>query len=529
MKNIIYYLPLILFLICATTASAKKKKYPNGDYYEGQWKKRMPHGEGTMRYANGDLYIGNWVFGKYSGEGTKTYKDNSVIKYTGHWENNEPHGFGCMVFRNGDTYTGYFEKGTISGEGEMKYKNKGTYKGMWENGISNGHGVYLQEDGSEYNGEWNSGVFIKGYCTIKGTRYEGEFKDNKIVKGKITNPDGTYMEGTWDENSFTGKGDIKTDSCHYKGQWEEGIFINGECEGTIKGNYYNGEIINGNFIGECKLINCRDSIVSFKGKATESGYYLGTATKKDKSVYKGKLTENFDYTGNGVYESHDSNFIFNGKWDENGIIQEGNGSFKYNDKKYDVELTSSEDSCSIIISNNNITEGEKRFAISKNIDNEIYLQAMQFIKEKQKKEQFEINKKFYNRYLKDTAYFCKIPLADYMPGIELFVDTRNIDIYAIDVYVGFGCDSPEKVIYIVYPKINEERTKYYTMDQKFALNMLQGQFVNKVLSEYVIENNTLRIGDNLEFKFNPSKRVFYDNKDRCYTPKGVNEIKEFLK
>lgn len=528
MKNFIYYLPLIIFLMCATSLSAKKKKYPNGDYYEGQWKKKMPHGEGTMKYANGDLYIGNWVFGKYSGEGTKIYKNNSILKYTGQWENNKPEGYGCMEFRNGDIYTGQFERGAFIGEGEMRYKKEGTYKGMWSNGVYNGNGIFTRKNGDEYNGKWNFGDFYKGYCIIQGVRYEGEFKKNKLVNGKMTNPDGTYLEGIWNKNIFTGESDIKTDSCYYKGYWENGKFINGVCNGNIKGNHYNGKVVNGNFIGECELINCKDSIEHFKGKATEDGFYIGTATKNDKSIYKGKLTQNFDYIGNGIYESNNRDFIFNGEWDENGIIKKGNGTFNFNEKKYDIILTAaSKDTCTIIISNNNIIEGEKNFAISKNIDNEIYKQGIQVLKDKQKKEQFEINKKFYNKYLKEKAFLCKIPLVDYFPGIELFMDTRNVDIYAIDIYEGFACYSPMDVVYIIYPKINKERTKYYSTEQKLALAILQREFVNHATSEYIIENNTIKIGK-FEFTFNPSKRIFYDKNNRYYKPNGINEIKEIM-
>ena len=46
MKKILFLLPLILALLVSGTVEAKKKKYPNEDYYEGKWKKGNPNGIG---------------------------------------------------------------------------------------------------------------------------------------------------------------------------------------------------------------------------------------------------------------------------------------------------------------------------------------------------------------------------------------------------------------------------------------------------------------------------------------------------
>lgn len=51
MKKILFLLPLILALFVSGTVEAKKKKYPNGDYYEGEMKKGKPDGLGKMIYG----------------------------------------------------------------------------------------------------------------------------------------------------------------------------------------------------------------------------------------------------------------------------------------------------------------------------------------------------------------------------------------------------------------------------------------------------------------------------------------------
>ena len=91
-------MPLILALLISGTVEAKKKKYPNGDYYEGKWKKGNPHGFGTMIYSNGDTYTGYWVYGIKEGQGSMTYKDDDfLLKYVGEWVSNKPNGKGIMT------------------------------------------------------------------------------------------------------------------------------------------------------------------------------------------------------------------------------------------------------------------------------------------------------------------------------------------------------------------------------------------------------------------------------------------------
>ena len=74
MNKIIFILPLLLALLVSVNADAKKKKYPNGDYYEGKMKKDQPNGFGKMYYANGDFYEGEWVNGVINGKGRLVVK-----------------------------------------------------------------------------------------------------------------------------------------------------------------------------------------------------------------------------------------------------------------------------------------------------------------------------------------------------------------------------------------------------------------------------------------------------------------------
>ena len=52
-----------------------KKKYPNGDIYQGGQKNGEPNGKGTMRYHAGGVYTGDWKDGVRDGKGEMQYRD----------------------------------------------------------------------------------------------------------------------------------------------------------------------------------------------------------------------------------------------------------------------------------------------------------------------------------------------------------------------------------------------------------------------------------------------------------------------
>jgi hypothetical protein len=58
--------------------------FANGDKYDGEWEKGLPHGFGTMLYCSGEWYTGQWQQGKRHGEGKATFFDGT--KFKGMWE-----------------------------------------------------------------------------------------------------------------------------------------------------------------------------------------------------------------------------------------------------------------------------------------------------------------------------------------------------------------------------------------------------------------------------------------------------------
>lgn len=248
MKQLLYLLPLICALLVVGPIEAKKKKYSNGDYYEGEWKKGAPHGIGTMKYADGSVYEGNWELGKRNGQGTMKYVNGDV--YEGNWELGEKNGHGILKYRNGDTYDGKWIKGTRSGRGTMKYANKNVYEGNWVAGMINGHGTMKYANGGVYVGMWQNGKkHGQGNMSTNGFNpcvETGEWHNDKLYNGK-TIKDTQLGQAITEYKIGLGKTFLKNknDGWEFKGQLSDSFQ---PLLGTItKGNH---KIFINNYLGK---------------------------------------------------------------------------------------------------------------------------------------------------------------------------------------------------------------------------------------------------------------------------------------
>lgn len=50
-------------------------RFPNGDYYNGNWLNGMRHGQGKCQFMSGMLYEGEWVNDMFHGQGTLTFSN----------------------------------------------------------------------------------------------------------------------------------------------------------------------------------------------------------------------------------------------------------------------------------------------------------------------------------------------------------------------------------------------------------------------------------------------------------------------
>ena len=127
--------------------------YDDGRVYTGQRSgKGKIEGKGLMTWPNGDRYDGMWKKGVFEGEGTYTWA------------------------AQGYSYTGQWSKGYIKGHGTFRFNNGNVMEGDWT-AMGTGTGYLLFPDGTRYDGPFVNGAphgkGIKAWAN--GTRYEGDF------------------------------------------------------------------------------------------------------------------------------------------------------------------------------------------------------------------------------------------------------------------------------------------------------------------------------------------------------------------
>ncbi|KAM3137522.1 hypothetical protein pb186bvf_010312 [Paramecium bursaria] len=157
----------------------------------------------------------------YTGRGKALYANNEI--YDGEYDNGIRQGKGVYIYANGDRYEGDFIKNLKHGIGKLVYKDKGEYYGQWENGQRHGEGIFTYVNKDVYSGWWafgkkdGKGTYV--YADT-GARLVGDWKENKIVKGKWILPNGTFFEGIFENNKPNNQGTF--------------YFKNGN---TVTGNY----------------------------------------------------------------------------------------------------------------------------------------------------------------------------------------------------------------------------------------------------------------------------------------------------
>ncbi|EDW03730.1 radial spoke head 1 homolog [Drosophila grimshawi] len=95
---------------------------PNGDQYDGNYRKGRRHGIGLYVFKDGARYYGQYRCGTRCGRGIFIYPDGSV--YEGNWRKHLKHGKGRYNYANGDVYSGDWLKGQRHGVGIYSFKSE---------------------------------------------------------------------------------------------------------------------------------------------------------------------------------------------------------------------------------------------------------------------------------------------------------------------------------------------------------------------------------------------------------------------
>jgi len=266
-----------------------RKRYPNGDFYEGEFLSGVREGKGTFKYGNGNEYVGSFKANKFHGFGVFTWapfaEGNVVVKnrrYEGHWERGCKSGEGMFVLGTGDKYEGGFKSDMYDGQGKFFKRNGDTMEGCWRRGHLNGQAVIDFANGDRYEGEFFAGRFQgQGRYTYNHGRgwYEGEYNQGKQHgRGTRVYSNSNRYEGSFRFGVPDGEGIMEyANGSQYVGMWR-----GGHPEGRGVMVYSNGEKYEGDFL---------QGIYFGRGRYTyaDGGFYDGEFIRR-KGGYKHGVT-----------------------------------------------------------------------------------------------------------------------------------------------------------------------------------------------------------------------------------------------
>lgn len=182
-------------------------------------------------------YDGAWKNDKFCKGTIRYFEHPEFLEYTGEYANEAFNGEGTLKLRNGRVISGDFENG-VCPFGGISWKNEdgaGSYYGPLKGfkirrketkKPQSGMGVWKDSKGNKYEGEWINGDLPKGKFTSKDRKatYEGEFKNFKFHgKGIYTRPNRKY-NGDFVNGKYHGRGTLENEGLDsYTGEFVEGI------------------------------------------------------------------------------------------------------------------------------------------------------------------------------------------------------------------------------------------------------------------------------------------------------------------
>ena len=206
--------------------------------YDGEWKKGLPSGFGTLIYKEkGKQYIGQWLNNYKQGYGLMTFGEESeILKYEGEFKGDERSGNGTMVWKNGQKYVGEWLNNEIHGCGILTYAADNplgieSYSGDFIEGKPEGNGTEVLKSGITYVGQWLNGLY-HGQGELFGVSpnnpelrisYNGNWKEGRRSgKGTLEVPTVGKYVGDWNDGRMEGNGTFSwSNGDKYEGEWKD--------------------------------------------------------------------------------------------------------------------------------------------------------------------------------------------------------------------------------------------------------------------------------------------------------------------
>lgn len=217
------------------------RKYPDDEWYIGDYKDDLRTGYGLARYMDGSIVSGQWQENRISGYALIVYVDGSY--YAGQWKEGYCTGYAVKMRGDGQVFSRWFNDFELNGNGRLdktsKDKNLYTNWGQFTASKLTGYGM-IEYSTAEYLGFHN----------------DDEFKGVRIITHRNPKKDEVlYQEANYQIY-------VRTDAVYYAGEWENYI-LNGY--GVIRfanGDYYAGQVKNDVRDGFGILYNEKNNVIA---------------------------------------------------------------------------------------------------------------------------------------------------------------------------------------------------------------------------------------------------------------------------
>ena len=248
---------------------------------------------------------------------------NNGDKYDGYWKNDIREGEGKIYFFEG-YYQGIWKNNEFNGNVEIFYYNKKIFRGILKNGKREGEAIIINENMEKIELNFNNDVIIgKGKLTFNnGNILIGNFNNNDYnpIDGIINFPNGDIYEGEFKEN-FKLKGKMKYNTGEiYDGELENFI-KNGKGLFCLNENDYKIVKTHENNLKEIFNLNLKDFfyIGNFKdnNKEGEGILYIKDDKEFSNVIYKGNFINNMRNGFGKIYFKTGS--ILESNWKNNEI------------------------------------------------------------------------------------------------------------------------------------------------------------------------------------------------------------------
>ena len=217
-------------------------RFPSGSEYTGRFVNGKRHGKGRFHKSGFGVYEGVWCHGSLEGHARIDRKKNGDV-YEGEVSKNLPHGSGKVTYANGDRFEGGHRKGKRHGKGKLITKLGEVWTGEWK-GKDKFSGEVRLKNGAKFKGtfakdSWDGPVTVR---YRNGDRYEGPVKNwKRNGKGKLKFKKGGTFEGQFRNDVYSGKG-VRVLACkdRISGSWKKGV-----SHGPVKIEYADGAVWEG--------------------------------------------------------------------------------------------------------------------------------------------------------------------------------------------------------------------------------------------------------------------------------------------